>query len=101
MLKAIARDVDQATTSVLMEFYIWNEGGTADEVLDALIRAAKRGVSCRVLVDAFGAKAWWKSAQPQQLREAGVQLEAALPVSILSSFAGRPDLRYASQNCRC
>ena len=35
MLQAIARDVDGAKTSVLMEFYIWNEGGTADEVLEA------------------------------------------------------------------
>jgi cardiolipin synthase len=68
MLTKIARDVDEATTSVLMAFYIWNEGGTADEVLEALIRAAKRGVSCRVIVDAFGARPWWQSKQPQQLR---------------------------------
>ncbi|TDJ58419.1 MAG: hypothetical protein E2O40_01535 [Planctomycetota bacterium] len=26
-----------AKTSVLMEFYIWNEGGSADEVLEAVI----------------------------------------------------------------
>ena len=61
MLKSIAHDVDEAKISVLMAFYIWNEGGTADEVLEALIRAAKRGVSCRVIVDSFGARPWWKS----------------------------------------
>ena len=44
MLKAIARDIDAAQTSVMMEFYIWNEGGTADDVVEALIRAAGRGV---------------------------------------------------------
>ena len=92
-LRAIARDVDGAKTSVLMEFYIWNEGGAADDVLEAVIRAARRGVSCRVLVDALGARPWWKGGQPQRLRAAGVELRAALPVGFFRSFIGRTDLR--------
>ncbi len=93
MLRTIARDVDGAKASVLMEFYIWNEGGTADEVLEAVIRAAQRGVSCRLLVDAFGSQPWWKGKQPRQLRDAGVEVRAALPVGLLRTFVGRPDLR--------
>jgi cardiolipin synthase len=93
ILAAIARDVDAAQTSVLIEFYIWNEGGTADEVLEALIRAAGRGVQCRLLVDALGARPWWKGTQPQRLRDAGVQLRAALPVGLLRTLVGRTDLR--------
>ena len=93
VLRAIARDVDGAKTSVLMEFYIWNEGGTADEVLEALVRAAARGVRCRVLVDALGARPWWNCRQPQRLREAGVELQAALPAGLLRTLVGRTDLR--------
>jgi cardiolipin synthase len=93
ILAAIARDVDAATTSVLMEFYIWNEGGAADEVLEALIRAAGRGVQCRLLVDALGARPWWKGRQPQRLRDAGVQVRAALPVGLFRTLIGRTDLR--------
>lgn len=93
ILAAIAHDIDAANTSVLMEFYIWNEGGAADEVVEALLRAARRGVRCRVLVDALGARPWWKGAQPQHLRDAGVQLRAALPVGLLRTFIGRTDLR--------
>lgn len=93
MLRSIARDVDAADKSVLMEFYIWNEGGAADEVLQAVIRAAERGVHCRLLIDALGARPWWKGKQPRQLREAGVQLRPALPVGILRTFVGRADLR--------
>jgi cardiolipin synthase len=93
VLAALARDIDAAKTSVLIEFYIWNEGGGADEVLEALIRAAGRGVRCLVLIDAVGARPWWKSAQPQRLREAGVHLRQALPVSLLRSVFGRTDLR--------
>jgi cardiolipin synthase len=93
ILAAIARDVDAANTSVLMEFYIWNEGGAADAVLESVIRAAGRGVQCRLLVDALGARPWWKGSQPQRLREAGVELRAALPVGLLRTVVGRTDLR--------
>jgi cardiolipin synthase len=76
-----------------MEFYIWNEGGAADEVLEAVIRAAQRGVSCRLLIDALGARPWWKGKQPQQLRDAGVEVRPALPVGFFRTFVGRTDLR--------
>jgi len=93
VLGAIAQDVNRARKSVLMEFYIWNEGGAADEVLEALIGAAKRGVSCRVLVDALGARPWWRGPQPQRLRAAGVHLQPALPVGLLQMLVSRNDLR--------
>ncbi len=93
MLQAIVRDVDRAKTSVLMEFYIYCEGGLADDVLEALIRAAQRGVRCRVLIDALGARPWWKGKQPKRLRNAGVELRAALPVGLFRTLVGRTDLR--------
>jgi cardiolipin synthase A/B len=93
VLAEIVRDVDAAKSSVLMEFYIWNEGGAADEVLEAVIRAASRGVQCYVLIDALGARPWWKGTQPRRLRDAGVQLRAALPTGLLRTLIGRTDLR--------
>jgi cardiolipin synthase len=92
-LNAIIADIDAAQSSVLMEFYIWNEGGTADEVLEAVIRAAGRGVSCRLLVDALGARPWWRGRQPQRLRDAGVEVRPALPVGLFRTLVGRTDLR--------
>jgi len=93
ILRAIAADIDAAQKSVLMEFYIWKQGGVADEVFEALIRASQRGVCCRVLVDAVGARPWWHGRQPQQLRQAGVQVRPALPVSLLTAIFSRNDLR--------
>lgn len=93
ILSQLANDLDAATTSVSLEFYIWNEGGRADDVLAALIRAAQRGVQCRVLIDAVGARPWWRGDQPQRLREAGVAVRQALPVGLWRSFIGRTDLR--------
>ena len=65
----------------------------ADEVLEALVRASQRGVSCRVLVDALGARPWWKGPQPERLREAGVQVRPALPVGLFQTLVSRNDLR--------
>ena len=79
--------------SVLMEFYIWNEGGAADDVLESLIRAARRGVSCRVLVDAVGARPWWRGGQPKRLLDAGVKVRPALPVALMTAIVSRNDLR--------
>ena len=93
ILKAIAADVREATRGVLMEFYIWNEGGLADEVLDEVIAAAERGVDCRLLIDGLGAGPWWKSEQPERLRHAGVKLEKALPVGFIRMLVGRNDVR--------
>lgn len=92
-LTRIAADIDAAKASVLMEFYIWAEGGLTKDVLDALIRAARRGVKCLVLIDAMGAGRWWRSGDPKALREAGVDLRAALPVGILRGLVSRTDLR--------
>lgn len=93
IIPAIAADIDAARRSVLVEFYIWNEGGLTEGVLEALIRAAARGVACLVLVDAMGAGRWWKGSQPERLRAAGVQLRPALPVGLIRGIFGRTDLR--------
>ncbi len=93
ILKAIASDVNGARRSVLMEFYIWNAGGLADEVLESVIRAAKRGVKCWILIDALGAAPWWKSEQPQRLRDVGVNVCPALPVGFVRMIVGRNDVR--------
>lgn len=93
IMKRIAADIDAARLCVLMEFYIWSEGGLTRDVLEALVRAAGRGVKCLVLIDALGAGRWWRSAEPGLLRDAGVELRAALPVGLLRGLAGRTDLR--------
>jgi cardiolipin synthase A/B len=93
IFRRLVADIDAAKASVLMEFYIWHPGGAADEVLDAVIRAAGRGVVCRLLIDALGSGPWWRGRQPRQLRDAGVELRAALPASLLRTVVGRTDLR--------
>ncbi len=86
-------DIESAERTIHMVFYIWSSGGRADEVVEALIRACARGVCCRVLVDDVGSKKFLKTKQVQRLREAGVQLNAALPAGLLRMLFVRFDLR--------
>ncbi|HEX6961024.1 MAG TPA: cardiolipin synthase [Lacipirellula sp.] len=86
-------DIIAAESSCHLEFYIWTEGGHADEVVDALVSAAQRGVICRVLVDAMGSRPFLKSDTAERMREAGVMVHAALPGGLLRLPFVRFDLR--------
>ncbi|GAA5188329.1 cardiolipin synthase [Ferrimonas gelatinilytica] len=93
IFESLLRDIEGARHTIQMEFYIWHPGGHADEVAQALIDAAQRGVEVKLLLDAAGSRDFFKSHWPRQLKEAGVALIAALEVSPLRMFLRRMDLR--------
>jgi cardiolipin synthase A/B len=86
-------DIDAAESTCHLEFYIWHRGGMADDVAEALIRASRRRVVCRVLVDAIGSRAFLNSAQAQAMRVSGIEIEAALAGGLLRLPFVRFDLR--------
>ncbi|MFQ5644379.1 MAG: cardiolipin synthase [Thiogranum sp.] len=91
--RALIRDIRDCRSSCHFEFYIWHAGGLVDEVQAALVDAARRGVSCRVLLDALGSKPFLGSAAIAQFREAGIELGVSLPVGPLTALVSRADLR--------
>jgi len=93
VFRRLTADIDAARQTCHLEFYIWNQGGRADEVAEALLRAAARGVTCRVLVDAVGSRTFLRSPLADTLRQAGVAVEAALPGGLIRSLFVRFDLR--------
>lgn len=90
---AIIADIDGAQRRCHVCFYIWHEGGRVAEVVDALVRAAGRGVQCRALADAMGSKAFLNGDSARRLRQAGVEVVAALPTGPLRTLFVRQDLR--------
>ncbi len=93
VLARLADDIAGAEVGVDLAFYIWNAGGDADHVEAALIATALRGVPCRVLLDAIGAKRYLASEGAARLRAAGVRLEAAMTVRAWQLPFVRGDLR--------
>ncbi|MEJ2762546.1 cardiolipin synthase [Photobacterium sp. MCCC 1A19761] len=93
ILRSLVEDINQARDAVQLEFYIWHPGGLADEVATALIMAAKRGVSVRLLLDSAGSMRFFRSYWPKLMRQAGIEVVEALAVSPLRMFLRRLDLR--------
>jgi len=93
VFERLIEDIDSATNTCHLEFYIWHQGGEVKKVSDALMRAARRGVTCRVLVDAMGSRAFLNSDVATELQDAGVQVQAALPGGLLRMPFVRFDLR--------
>lgn len=93
VLARLVSDIDQAQAHVHLLFYIWMPCGKADEVVSAVMRAANRGVTCRVLVDAVGSKAFMRSDHPRKMRAAGVKVVESLPVNPVRMLFHRIDLR--------
>ncbi|OQX19323.1 MAG: cardiolipin synthase [Desulfobulbaceae bacterium A2] len=91
--QALISDINQARHSCLLEFYIWHEGGLADQVAEAVLRAAQRGVRCRVLLDSVGSKDFLRSATARKMRQQGVAIAESLPAGLIRALFVRIDLR--------
>ncbi|PHM47298.1 cardiolipin synthase [Xenorhabdus miraniensis] len=92
-LKAIIHDIENAKYNIEMVFYIWQYGGLVDQVTDALMRAAKRGVKCRIMVDSAGSWQFFRSPYPDIMRKVGIEFVESLKVNIFRLFLRRMDLR--------
>src|ERR1700731_819700 len=94
-IEGLIEAIEAATEHVHVSFYIWLDDGNGGRVADAISAAARRGVACRVMVDALGSRDFVRGPRWRQLREAGAHLLAALEeIPRLGHTAvGRGDLR--------
>ena len=94
-IDAMVADIDAAREHVHLMFYIWLPDTNGLKMVDALQRAARRGVVCRAMVDDLGSRALIGSPHWQAMGAAGVHLARALPVGnpLLHVFVARVDLR--------
>jgi cardiolipin synthase len=90
---SLTHDIDHALFHCHLLFYIYLPDHTGQRVGEALMRAAGRGVACRVLLDAVGSKIFLRSRLRQEMEAAGVRIVEALPVNPLRMLLYRIDLR--------
>ena len=88
-------DFDAATDHIHVLYYIWLIDGMGIDTAEALMRAARRGVTCRAMVDGMGSRKMIGSKIWRDMIAAGVQVSVALPISNLPKvlFSSRLDLR--------
>ncbi|CAG0906546.1 unnamed protein product, partial [Cyprideis torosa] len=93
LFEQMIHDIEEADSSCHMQFYIWQSGGRVDAVAQALCRAAKRGVTCRVLVDSIGSRSFIRSPQAEMMRSAGIKVLESLQAGLIKAFFARIDIR--------
>ncbi|MFT3763840.1 MAG: cardiolipin synthase [Pseudoxanthomonas sp.] len=91
-LRALIGDIDRAAQRAHLLYYLMFDDRVGDAVAAALKRAAARGVECRLLLDATGARRGLRR-YAAELRKAGVQVHELLPGGLRWRRSGRMDLR--------
>lgn len=91
-LAALLADIDAAQHELHLLYYLMLDDAVGQAFADALRRAAQRGVRCRLLLDAVGAKPGLRAfAKP--LRAAGIQVQPMLAGGLAWRRSSRMDLR--------
>jgi cardiolipin synthase len=91
-LRALLEDIAQARDRVHLLYYLMFDDSVGDMICQALLQAAARGVECRLMLDAVGAKRGIR-AYARRLRAGGVQVQELLPGGLRWRRSGRMDLR--------
>ena len=88
-------DIDSASDYVHLSFYIWQDDNNGTKVVEAVCRAARRGVTCRIAVDTVGSRTLIRSKHWAAMRDAGARLCRLLPAPLGLGFlvGRRTDLR--------
>ena len=76
---ALLDAINSARKSILFSSYIWWAGKAADDIAEALARQARKGVSVRVLLDAFGSAKLDREVV-HMLEDAGVEVVWFRPI---------------------
>ncbi len=85
-------DINAARSTVHLSFYIWLPDTNGKRMTDAVAAAARRGVTCRVIVDDIGSRLFIASPCWAELAAAGVQQCRSMAINPLAGFR-RADLR--------
>jgi cardiolipin synthase len=92
-VQSLVRDIDAAQHHCHLLFYIMLDDEAGRTVGEALLRAAQRGVACRVLLDAVGSREFLNGDRCRLMCEHGINVVGALPASFLRMMFRRVDLR--------
>lgn len=91
-LEWLLRDIDAAQNHVHLVFYIIGDDGVGRRVVEALERAAARGVACRVVADSLGSRLFLRRLAPR-LSSKGIRVVPAMRFNPLKGRLARLDVR--------
>jgi cardiolipin synthase len=85
-IDSMVADIDYVSDHVHLLFYIWLPDNNGMKMVEALKRAAARGVTCRAMADDLGSRTMIRSPLWKDMQEAGVHVAKALPIGKAPRF---------------
>ena len=95
VFKRLTQDISDAKEVINVSFYILGLDKSTNQMLKALVKAHRRGVSVYVLYDDYSMLRYrkWVKAAKVYLKAAGIPIHPSLPFSLAPNKYLRPDLR--------
>ncbi len=93
VVRRLCEDIDAAEDHVHLLFYIWLTDGNGRRLAEAVERAARRGVACRVLVDFMGSRELLDSTVRERMEAAGARVVGSLEPPFPPLVTQRLDVR--------
>ncbi|XAJ80208.1 cardiolipin synthase [Buchnera aphidicola (Greenidea ficicola)] len=93
IINNIIFDIKNAKKTIEIVFYIWQPGGKADDVAIELIKSAKRGIKCKLMLDSTGSSQFFKSKWFKKMKYVGIKIVESLKINFLKFFLKRIDIR--------
>lgn len=93
IIRSITEAIERSSSTCHLQFYIWQEGGRVNKVISALMKAAARGVTCRILLDSIGSRDFLKSTTAAEMRKMGIKIQESLPAGVINALFSRIDIR--------
>ncbi|MCP4341622.1 MAG: cardiolipin synthase [Desulfobulbaceae bacterium] len=93
IIRSIIEAIEQSSSTCHLQFYIWQEGGRVNKVINALMQAAARGVTCRILLDSIGSRDFLKSTTAAKMQQMGIKIQESLPAGVINALFSRIDIR--------
>lgn len=92
-INSLIKDINSSFKSIFIILYIWEPCYLSNKVAISLIKASKRGIDCRIILDSFGSWNFFQSLWPLLMNKAGIKIVQYLKINIINFFFNRIDLR--------
>lgn len=94
-IASMVRDIDAARDHVHICFYIWLTDHNGMQIVEAVCRAASRGVRCRIMADDLGSRHLIHHEAWKKMERAGAHVVRAMPLGNIVTWPlhGRMDMR--------
>ncbi len=93
LIKSLINDIKFSKKNIYIIFYIWEPGYLSNKIILELINASKRGVKCKIILDAIGSINFFNTNLSSLMTKQGIQIVKYLKFNLNNIIFERFDVR--------